>query len=249
MSQPHSVVAIIPARAGSRGLPNKNVLPIGGKPLFLWSVDQALEAKSVGTVAVSSDSPEYLALLKTRVSFTHSIIPITRPARLALSKSSQEEVVEHALEHIPGDPDIVVLLQPTSPYRLPGQIDEAVQMVAGGAYDSVVSVVESHALYWLDKLEPDRARYHPSYPMGRPNRQEMSQYEENGSIYVFRVDKFLKFKSRICGRMGLYFMDAWQRFQIDDEDDAVLLDWILTEGPERQKALLHKAWASRSVRS
>ena len=128
------VVALIPARGGSKGIPRKNLAPLAGKPLLLWAIDAALAADTVTRVVVSTDDDEIAAA-------AGDAELLRRPAELAGDDTPMLEVIRHALEHV--EPcEVLVLLQPTSPLRRPEQVDEAVRMLLESGADTVVSVVE-----------------------------------------------------------------------------------------------------------
>ena len=132
-------IAIIPARGGSKGIPNKNLIEFCGKPLLAWSILQAKEAKTISQVYVSSDDEE---ILTTAAQF--GAIPIRRPKELATDASSSEEALLHALNEIEkvgtNIPDLVVFLQATSPLRTTEDIDGAVQKLIETRSDSLFSM-------------------------------------------------------------------------------------------------------------
>jgi len=143
-----------------------------------------------------------------------------RPAELATDEATTESVIEHVLSKVAAD--IIVLLQPTSPVRTGKQIDEAVQMLVDGGYDSVLSVAPSHAFLWAN----GNALNYPY--LNRQRRQDMpSQYEENGSIYVFTRQHWDWLHNRLGGKIGLYVMPEEGRFQIDTPFDLWLCEQIL----------------------
>ena len=135
------VVAVIPAKGHSVGVPGKNKKPMLGKPLFLWSVEQAL---AVGLQTyVSSDDPEILHLAERA-----GAIALTRPSNLCLDSTSTEAVVKDAVSQMIAEPHIIVLLQPTNPCRRAKDIKECLAMVP--KYDSILSVVPSHRFLWMN---------------------------------------------------------------------------------------------------
>lgn len=125
------VLAIVPARGGSKGLPRKNVLPLGGHPLVAWSVAAGLQAASVHRVICSTDDPE-IADVARRYG---AEVPFMRPSELAADDTLDLPVFQHAIDwlerHEGWRADVVVQLRPTSPLRFPGQVDAAVQLLLG----------------------------------------------------------------------------------------------------------------------
>lgn len=209
-----NVLAIIPARGGSKSIPHKNLALSGGRPLVDWTIQAANESRYINAAVLSSDDGGILIRAK------HKVIPELRPAHLAEDETSTEAVMDYVLrDH---KPDVIVLLQPTSPLRNGQHIDEAIEMLA--AYDSVVSVSPSHAYLWT--------REGPLY-QERKRRQDMEQFEENGAIYVTTREQWIKTGSRIGGSIGLYIMGEEHRLQVDSPADLQAMSLLL----ERQAVL------------
>ena len=121
---PHRVLGLITARGKSKGLPRKNVLPVGGKPLLAWTIEAGLEASSIDRLVLSSDDDE---IMKVAIEYGCDV-PFRRPDHLASDEAGSIQVVLHALEILP-DYDFVVLLQPTSPQRSSEDIDNAFKLM------------------------------------------------------------------------------------------------------------------------
>lgn len=218
------VAAVIPAKGHSNGVPGKNKRLMHGKPLFMWSVEQALAANRIQTTYVSSDDEEILRLAQL-----HGAVPVFREAALCQDATPLEPVVEHALGKPP--PDVVVILQPTSPCRTSQEIDLAVPYVTRAGYDSLLSVVPNYYFQWTK----DGTHHHSlDYDWRkRPNRQDISpKLVENGSIYVTRYIK--GFTSRLYGNIRVYPMDYWSAFEIDTQED-----WDLVEFAMIKKGLVN----------
>ncbi len=211
------VLAIVPARGGSKGIPHKNIAPCAGKPLVQWTFD-ALAESSIKSTVLSSDDAEILAAAPDWVT------PRKRPAHLATDEATTESVIEHALQHILCD--IVVLLQPTSPVRTGEQIDKAVKMLIDKEYDSVLSVVPSHAFLW-GKAEGALPFAFYNFKDRRRRQDLPPTFEENGSIYVFTREHWERTHNRLGGKIGLYVMGEESRIQIDTPLDLFLVEQIL----------------------
>jgi CMP-N,N'-diacetyllegionaminic acid synthase len=214
-----NVLAIIPARGGSKRLPNKNLFPIAGKPLIAHTIEQAQASKMLKGVLVSSDDQEILA-----VASRYSDVELwERPRDLATDLTSTDYVLEHILQEVFGI-DIVVLLQCTSPVREPEDIDNCVRMITEGGFDSVLSVVPSHSFLWSKAGLP--LNYQPKK---RPRSQDFDgHFVENGSIYAFTVEGFRKHRSRLFGNIGMYPMGKGEAFEIDTAFDAFICESIMT---------------------
>lgn len=217
------VLAIIPARGGSKGIPNKNLVPLRGKPLVQWTIDAAKEAKNIRDVVLTSDSRDIL-----KVGCHQGVRLLLREPELSQDDTTTEAVIKDVVDkHITDfDPEYIVLLQPTSPIRQPKHIDEAVDMLIRENLDSVVSVVESHSMLWSKKKYKTRPK--PMYDItNRQRRQDMGgQYEENGSIYAFTIDHWESMQNRLGGNMGLYVMPGQTGIQVDSLFDLDLVRYI-----------------------
>jgi CMP-N,N'-diacetyllegionaminic acid synthase len=130
------VLALIPARGGSKGIPRKNLVPLGGRPLLAWTVDAALGSRVVTRTVVSTEDEEIAAAARGLGAEV-----LARPPELAADDTPMQPVIAHALEELPA-PKVLVLLQPTSPLRRAEHVDEAVELLLVTGADSVVSVVE-----------------------------------------------------------------------------------------------------------
>lgn len=219
------VLAVIPARGGSKGVPGKNLRPLAGKPLLVHSVEQALAARLVADTVVSTEDG---AIADTaRKAGAHVV---DRPAELATDAAPTEPAMRHALlemEQRFGGYDAVLLLQPTSPLRLPDTIDRAVAEFSGTGADSLLGVVESHAFFWRDG-DPAEASYDPA---NRPRRQDIApadrRYRETGSLYLTRRDPFLAQGNRLAGRTALFHMDEREGWEIDTPADFAVLEALM----------------------
>lgn len=224
MSKP-PIVAIIPARGGSKGLPRKNIRNLGGRPLIAWSIEDALESKRIGRVYVSSEDAEIRQVARQTGAET-----IDRPEELSQDTTSSEAVLLHALDYIAadcgGDPDLVVFLQATCPIRKGADIDHAVALLEKSGADSLLSVSPAHVFLWGER---DGAVFSLNYDWKhRPRRQDMEpQFRENGSIYVFKPWVLREGKNRLGGRIVLYKMSEAAGIDIDSEIDLELAGLLL----------------------
>lgn len=216
------IVAIIPARGGSKGLPGKNVIPLCGKPLIAYTIDAARQSATVDAVVVSTDD-EAIASAARRAG---AEVPFLRPAHLATDTAHTPPVILHALEFLEqrGDRyDVVVTLQPTSPLRCAEHIDRAVQLLASGGVDSVVGVRRTeYPPYWMVRMEGDRMV--PFVQDGidyfRWERQELPKtYQINGAVYVTRRDALIAEGKIITERCSVLVMDDESSHEIDTHAD------------------------------
>lgn len=213
------ISAIIPARGGSKGIPQKNLLSFSGHPLLGWSILQAKASKKISDVYVSSDCE---AILK--VAREYGAIGIKRPGHLASDIASSESALVHALSEIKNlggcYPELIVFLQATSPLRLPGDIDNAINVFFKGGFDSLfsVSILEDLCL-WKEDSKKQLIPFSFD-PKNRKTRQERAPYLlENGSIYLFYESVIQQYHNRFGKNTGIFKMPFWQSFQIDCEDE------------------------------
>ena len=212
-----SVLALVPARGGSKGLPGKNILPVQGRPLLAYTVDAARAAASVDRVVLSSDDAAIMQAARD----CGCEVPFTRPAHLATDVAGSIDVVLHALDELPGH-DLVVLLQPTSPMRTAADIDAACrQLVESGAPACVSVTLAEQSPYWMYRVS-DTQHLQPllDLPGGATRRQDLPPvYTLNGAIYVARTDWLRRSRSFVTAETVAYRMPAERSIDIDTIDD------------------------------
>jgi CMP-N,N'-diacetyllegionaminic acid synthase len=216
------VIAVIPARGGSRRVPGKNIVPVGGRPLIAYTIEQARLSRHVQEVIVSTDDPAIAA-----VGVREGAQVVDRPPNLASDHARSEDALLHALDaRRAPDPDLVVFLQVTSPVRRPHDIDAAVDLLVANEADSLFSAVREAAFTW--RQEGGELQSESYDWRQRPRSQEMQpRWRENGSIYVFRPWVLRQGDNRLGGRIAVYEMDLWSSVDLDAHEDAKLLDQII----------------------
>ena len=212
------ILCVIPVRGGSKGVPRKNLRDVDGKPLVVWTIEQALAASSGLDVMVSTDDLEIAQVART----AGADVPFLRPAELARDQTATEPVVEHAVSFRTAQgrrPDAVMLLQATSPIRFKGTLDRAVRQFRESNVDSLVGVVPQTPFLWTMGEQPT-ADYTVE---NRPRRQDLSEqdfrYRETGSLYVTRTDIYEQSHNRLGGRIGLFVMAEGEGVDVDTELD------------------------------
>lgn len=225
------VLALIPARGGSKGVPRKCIKPLAGKPLIAYTIRAALASRVITRIVVSTDDKEIRVVAES----FGAEVPFLRPAELAQDATPTLPVLKHAVSTLAlvenYRPDIIVLLQPTSPLRQARHIDEAVQTLLDTGADSVVSLCTTKAHpYWLKQIIDDRVS--DFYPWDRQvmRRQDLPPvYQLNGAIYVTRY-RVLMEEDRILGRdTRPYLMDQYASIDIDTPVDFILAEALLKE--------------------
>lgn len=219
-------IAIIPARGGSKGLPQKNVLPLCGKPLISHSIEDVQESALCHDVYVSTDDADI-----TRISEESGAKVIQRPAELASDIASSESALVHAIEYLKQNealPDLVIFLQCTSPVRTGADIDNAILKMQEEGADSILSVSPSHRFLW-ESVNGEAKSINYDY-RHRKRRQDMNpQYVENGSIYVFKPWVLSEFGNRLGGKVSLYTMSEEAAHEIDSPLDFKIAEFLLNK--------------------
>lgn len=224
------IIALIPARGGSKGILNKNVRFLAGKPLIAWTIDEARKSRYLDSVIVSTDSGRI-----ARVSRKHGAeVPFLRPAKLATDKAKMIDVIFHALSWFEQNSegyDLVMLLQPTSPLRTADDIDGAVRELFTKNAKSIISVCEA-------------VGFHPDYVNTLPrslemkdfearcvrdtNRQELPKYYKmNGSVYLAYIDYVAKNRGFLGKESYAYPMPRERSLDIDDGIDLKFAEFLL----------------------
>jgi N-acylneuraminate cytidylyltransferase len=220
-----SVLAIIPARGGSKRLPRKNVALVAGVPLIAHSVRHAIGARRVDATVVSTDDPEIAA-----IAAAEGAEVVDRPADLSSDGATSESALLHVLDSRRAlgheDPNLVVFLQCTSPIRRSADIDRAVEQLEEEGADSLMSACENTRFIWAVGTEGPRSLNY-DYRNRRRDQELEPQFQENGSIYVVRPALLRATRNRLGGKIAIYAMDVWSSFQVDSPEDLELCDWIL----------------------
>lgn len=232
------VVALVPARGGSRGLPRKNLRELDGLPLIAWTVRQARAARTIDRVVVSTDDPEI-----ARVASEHGAeAPWLRPEELAQDDSRWIDAVMHGLAAVEaeGPVEVLCVLQPTSPLRRPSDIDGAVDRVLTGEADAVVSVTKTGFPLDLANTLPRDGCMDGFLGPGLKDtrRQELPEYYRlNGSIYAARPS-YLRARSGFHGpRTFAWTMPRGRSVDIDDADDFRFAEALIALQPRHAEAI------------
>ena len=234
-------LCIIPARGGSKGIPRKNIKGFLGKPLIAWSIETALASMAINRTIVSTDDEKIAAIARNHGAET----PFTRPAELAQDSAPTLPVLQHVVTWLKENqnyfPEVVVLLEPTSPGRRPRHIREAIDMVIKTGADSVVSIMESphhHNPHWkLVMAEDGDLRLFTGEPLKKVirRRQDLPKvYMRNGAFHIFKTKLLFEDEPSFYGeKVKGYLMDPQYFFDIDS-----LKDWPAAE--EQFKKILEE---------
>lgn len=227
------ILAVIPARGGSKEIPKKNIRKLAGRPLISYTIDAALSASTLDKVIVSTDDRRIAKLAKA----SGVNVPFMRPRYLAQDTAAMEPVAQHAVEMIEKldgcKVDIIVLLQPTSPLRIAADIDSAVRKILASKADSVVGVCKLEYLCQpclVKSLKGDKIYPYLRSKMAYYSRQEMPNlYRLNGALYVVRRETLME-KGTFFGKdTRALIMDYGRSIDIDTKLDFKLAEFIIED--------------------
>lgn len=216
--------AIILARGNSKGLKNKNILKVKNKPMLYWSIKQSTGSKKINYTWVSSDSKRILAIAKK-----NGCGIILRPKKISGDKASSEKAWLHAINYLKKKKfkiDNVVGIQPTSPIRESSDFDNSIDKFETENYDSLFSSckINDYNVWKKNKLKILSANY--NYKKRKLRQQIDDKFLENGSFYIFKAKKFLKFKCRLFGKIGMFIMPKSKSIQVDDQIDLDMVNLL-----------------------
>ena len=227
-----SVLAIIPARGGSKGLPRKNILSLSDKPLIVWSIEAARESKYIDKCIVSTDDDKIANIVKE----FGGDVPFKRPAHLAMDESTTFAVLEHGINFFKNQSvefDYLVLLEPTSPLRDSNDIDEAIMILheKRNIADSIVGVSKVEAMHPAFDVSINKAGLIQPY-IGESfkvlRRQEIEElYFFEGSVYVSDIQVLLKEKGFYHDRTLPFVVPRWKSLEIDEIIDLLTAETVL----------------------
>lgn len=225
------ILAIIPARGGSKGVKRKNVRQVKGIPLIGWTINEAKKSRFIEKIVVSTEDKEI-----SGVSESFGAQVIRRPEMLARDDSPSIDAIFHVLDTLKGKgyvPEHVILLQPTSPLRIATQIDEALSKFIenSGLYDSLISVTEQeHPPAWMRTIDErgylrDFMAYNKDSQIRRQDFQKV--YRLNGAIYIIKTEKLYQNRGFETDRTLPYIMDDCSSMDIDTELDLEIAEFLL----------------------
>ena len=222
------VLAIVPARGGSKGIPRKNIRPLAGKPLICHTIQCARQAVSVTRVIVSTDDKEIAAVAAK----AGAEVPFLRSAALARDDTPIIDVIIDVLQRLDSTDTwpLISVLQPTSPLRLPQDIDETVRLMDEKEFDSVSSFCQSpHPAEYLYRIDTGRTARAIFTEDENFIRQDMEPaYLMNGAVYVVKREIVLQKRSLFGTRLGAYIMPEERSVDIDTPLDLDWAEFLLT---------------------
>lgn len=228
MYRDKKVLAVIPARGGSKRLPKKNVRKLAGKPLLNWTIDAAIQCNCFDSIIVSTDDLE-ISEIAIRAG---AEVPELRPDHLASDTATTEDLVIYILNHYDVDSDIIVILQPTSPLRKSWHIQEAIELFDSKNAYSVVSVsLCEHPPQWTNVLPSDSSLEGFIRESDCSRSQDLQQlYRLNGAVFVYDVKQLKERKKmKFYSDSFAYKMDSRYSIDIDSQLDFDIAEFLLVK--------------------
>ncbi|APA59239.1 acylneuraminate cytidylyltransferase family protein [Campylobacter coli] len=225
------ILAIIPARSGSKRLVDKNIMYLQEKPLIAWSIEAAIKSKFIDRVVVSTDSFKYADIAKNY----GALVPFIRKGMLALDSTPTFDVIEDVIKFYNSRQisyKYIILLQPTSPLRNEKHIDEAIELFFLKKANSIVSVCEcEHSPLWTNVLSSDGSMDNfIKEDIKNLRSQDLPKYYRlNGAIFIAEISSYLKYKSFFMPNSFAYKMSTKESIDIDTEIDFLMAEILLNK--------------------
>lgn len=227
----NKILAIIPARGGSKGVPRKNIKNLNGKPLIAYSIEVAKESKYIDRIVVSTEDEEIARISKK----FGAEVPYIRPVDLAKDDSPTVDCIINMIEWLKENesyiPDYVCLLQCTSPLRESKDIDGTIEKAIRENIDGAISVCESEVNpYWTNIFDGEKLRYFIKEGKKITRRQDLPQsYRMNGAVYVIKTNILLKNKTFETDNIAGYVMPNERSIDIDTNLDFKFVELLMKE--------------------
>ena len=217
-----SVIALIPARCGSKSIRLKNIRPFCGKPLIYWCIKALENSKRVDKIVVATDCEEIVTCVTafnfTKVSIYHRVEDNAKD-----TSSTEDVLLEFLRSGNSNKDDLLFLVQVTNPFSTTKDFDNAVDQLKNTRVDSLLSCSRVKRFLWNEKGVPLNYQYEK-----RPRRQDFSgTMMENGAFYLNSVGNILEHKNRLSGRIGIYEMPAFAELELDEEDDWLQGEYLM----------------------
>lgn len=218
------VLALITARGGSKGIPNKNIKPLGGTPLVTWTINAAKDSVYIDRLIISTDSLAISEIAKE----AGCEVPFLRPGDLAQDHTPSMDVIIHALDSLEESYDYLVLLQPTSPFRTTSQIDEAIEKAETNDHPVLVSVSRCHSHPNFVYEIKDNTLFPVSGKISTQlRRQDLPDtYAHNGSLYIADIEYLRRHGSFNTPDTAPHIINDYSSIDIDTPEDWQLAELI-----------------------
>jgi CMP-N,N'-diacetyllegionaminic acid synthase len=227
------ILALIPARGGSRRVPGKNIRKLGNKPLINWTIESALNTPELSDIVVSTDNPQIAEIARS----AGATVPWLRPLKLATDESKSVDVAIHALDWFEkenGEVDGILLLQPTSPFRTYITIQKAIRLFENHKGSSIIGVspVQNHHLYTLEKHGEYLVKYQQQRFLSKKSQDKSRIFAVNGAIYLVSPQELRSSNSFIGSCLLPVIVESpIEALDIDTEEDFKIAEIFLSQTP------------------
>lgn len=214
----HSVLGLITARGGSKGLPGKHLLDLGGKPVIAWTIEAAKQSRYLDRLVLSTDDTAIAEAARQ----WDCEVPFMRPADLARDDTPHAPVIRHAVESLDTRYDFLVLLQPTSPLRIAADIDGCIETCVSRGVSSCVTVSPAaKPPYWMVRVDDDGRLHHAIQPpTPHTRRQDLPiWYALNGAVFVARTERYIELETFLGSDATINAMPLERSLDIDTSFD------------------------------
>lgn len=218
-----NILAIIPARGKSKGIPQKNLQIVAGHPLVAWSIKAAKTSANINRIVVSTDDQ---SIAETALSYGAEVVK--RPDEISGDEASSESALLHVLETLRMRegylPDLLVFLQCTSPLTVAEDIDNCINKMIKNNADTATTVTDFHYFLWRETPEGNAEGINHDKHIRERRQERDPQYLETGAVYVMKTEGFLKHKHRFFGKTILSVMPPARVLEIDNPSDLLIAD-------------------------
>lgn len=223
------ILGLIPARGGSKGIPRKNIRPLKGKPLIYFTIDAALASKYLDRIIVSTDSEEIAQIARK----ANAEVPFIRPTDLAQDTTPMYDVIVHTIREMEKNnwmPDILVLLQPTSPFRTVAHIDEAIEVFQKSSASCLISVKRAKENpHWMKSIKNGFLQPFLEDKPFIDSRQALPEiYYPNGAIFIWKTNYLLSSTQQFPEDSVPYEMDEITSIDLDDPVDWQYAEFLMS---------------------
>lgn len=229
------ILAIVPARGGSKGLPGKNIKPLCGKPLIGWTIEQARQSSYIDDIFISTDSQQIADVAQSYLG-EGSIIEL-RPAALAADATPSSAFIVYTINKLSAEGknfDYFILLEPTSPLRDVSDIDKSIEQLINHPYaESLLSVVkaeDAHPAFMVTIAEDGVMKPYLHGAVGGTRRQDISDvFYFEGTVYISKCSTYLERQNFLHDKTLSYVVPKWKSFEVDDIVDFVVIEALMKE--------------------
>lgn len=228
------ILAIVPARGGSKGLPGKNIRPLLGKPLIGWSIEQAKASQYIDRIYISTDSQE---IADTAKSYLEGQAIELRPPELATDTAPSSAFIAYTINKLKNEGetfDYIILLEPTSPLRDVDDIDHSIEMLLNHPVaESLLSVVraeDANPSFMVTISDNGLMQPYLADTVGGMRRQDINDvYYFEGTVYISKCSTFLEKRTFLHKKTLSYVVPKWKSFEIDDMTDFIIIEALMRE--------------------